>query len=213
MPFDSGDYRDKESNGAGGTYCANSSYGCNAWAATANLVGSPSEFTNTTQTGTVLLDSSLNEYLNGEYLDSITVNKDKIVNHDFSIGAVKNNNTDLATQILGENSYKWNGEVGLISVSDYINANSNQELCGTFSKNQSSYSTCKNTNWMYKSENDWWTLSPNATDTGVVWTVHGNGLFYNYYSRPSYGVRPAVFLDSSFNFSGSGTESDPFVIN
>ncbi len=212
MPFDSGDYRDKESNGAGGTYCANSSYGCNAWAATANLVGSPSEFTNTTQTGTVLLDSSLNEYLNGEYLDSITVNKDKIVNHDFSIGAVKNNNTDLATQILGENSYKWNGEVGLISVSDYINANSNQELCGTFSKNQSSYSTCKNTNWMYKSENDWWTLSPNATDTGVVWTIHGNGLFYNYYSRPSYGVRPAVFLDSSFNFSGSGTQSDPFVI-
>ena len=110
MPFDEQGYRDSGSNGAGGTYCANSSDGCNAWAATANLVGSPAEFTNTTQTGTVLLDSSLNEYLNGEYLDSITVNKDKIVNHDFSIGAVKNNNTDLATQILGENSYKWNGE-------------------------------------------------------------------------------------------------------
>ena len=212
MPFDNDNYRDKESNGAGGTYCANSSYGCNAWSSTANMVGSPAEFTNGKYTGTVLLDSGLNEYLNGEYLDSITENCDKIVNYDFSIGGVINNNNDLQGQITSENSYKWNGSVGLISGSDYINANSNIETCGTFSKTNNNYTTCRNTNWMYKSESDWWTLSPVAGDSGVVWTIHGNGLLYNYYSRPSYGVCPAVYLTSSLSLSGSGTQSDPFVI-
>ena len=84
MPFDTRGYRDEGSNGAGGTYCANSAYGCNAWAANANLVGSPAEFTNTTQTGTVLLDSSLNTYLNGEYYNSLSPTaQSQIVSHEW----------------------------------------------------------------------------------------------------------------------------------
>ena len=214
MPFDERGYRDSGSNGAGGTYCANSSYGCNVWAATANLVGSPAEFTNTTQTGTVLLDSSLNEYLNGEYLDSITVNKDKIVNHDYGIGAVEWDNTDLATQILGENSYEWNGKVGLISVSDYIKANSNQELCGTAKTNYENYITCRGNDWMYISGTYWWTLSPHAGGTSNVWGVHSYGALYDDGgASDSAGVRPAVFLSSNLSLSGSGTQSDPYRIN
>ena len=204
MPFDNDNFRDKESNGAGGTYCANSSYGCNAWAATANMVGSPAEFTNGDYSGTVLLDSSLNTYLNGEYLNSITVNKDKIVNHDYNIGAVVSNNNDLATQIEGEKAYKWNGKVGLISESDYINANSDMNTCGTLSKYNSKYKTCRNTNWMYINGTWWWSLSPDADYLYYVWRVYTNGYLDNYSARSSYGVRPAVYLTSSLSLSGSG---------
>ena len=211
MPFDNDNFRDKESNGAGGTYCANSSYGCNAWAATANMVGSPAEFTNGDYSGTVLLDSSLNTYLNGEYLNSITVNKDKIVNHDYNIGAVVYNNNDLATQIEGEKAYKWNGKVGLISESDYINANSDMNTCGTLSKYNSKYKTCRNTNWMYIS-GTWWSLSPDADYSYYVWRVYDVGYLDNYSARSSYGVRPAVYLTSSLSLSGSGTQSNPFTI-
>lgn len=211
MPFDENDYRDSESNGAGGTYCANSSYGCNAWAATANMVGSPSEFTNGDYSGTVLLDSSLNTYLNGEYLNSITVNKDKIVNHDYNIGAVVYNNNDLATQIEGEKAYKWNGKVGLISESDYINANSDMNTCGTLSKYNSKYKTCRNTNWMYIS-GTWWSLSPDADYSYYVWRVYDVGYLDNNIAYNSHGVRPAVHLTSSLSLSGSGTQSDPYVI-
>lgn len=212
MPFDNDNFRDKESNGAGGTYCANSSYGCNAWAATANMVGSPAEFTNGNYSGTVLLDSSLNTYLNGEYLNSITVNKDKIVNHDYNIGAVVYNNNDLATQIEGEKAYKWNGKVGLISESDYINANSDMNTCGTLSKYNSKYKTCRNTNWMYISGTWWWSLSPDADYSYYVWRVLNVGYLDNNSAYNSRGVRPAVYLTSSLSLSGSGTQSNPFTI-
>ncbi len=211
MPFDNDNFRDKESNGAGGTYCANSSYGCNAWAATANMVGSPAEFTNGDYSGTVLLDSSLNTYLNGEYLNSITVNKDKIVNHDYNIGAVVSNNNDLATQIEGEKAYKWNGKVGLISESDYINANSDMNTCGALSKYNSKYKTCRNTNWMYIS-GTWWSLSPDADYSYYVWRVYDVGYLDNTIAYNSHGVRPAVYLTSSLSLSGSGTQSNPFTI-
>ena len=214
MPFDENNYRDKESNGAGGTYCANSSYGCNAWAATANMVGSPAEFTNGNYSGTVLLDSSLNTYLNGEYLNSITVNKDKIVSHNYNIGAVVYNDNDLATQIEGEKAYKWNGEVGLISDSDYINANSDMNTCGTHLKNHNNYGTCRNTNWMYISGTYWWSLSPSAYSdyADLEFYVSAEGRIYNYRASYSSGVRPAVYLTSSLSLSGSGTESDPYRI-
>ena len=213
MPFDNDNFRDKESNGAGGTYCANSSYGCNAWAATANMVGSPAEFTNGNYSGTVLLDSSLNTYLNGEYLNSITVNKDKIVNHDYNIGAVVYNNNDLATQIEGEKAYKWNGKVGLISESDYINANSDMNTCGTLSKYNSKYKTCRNTNWMYISGTWWWSLSPDADYSYYVWRVLNVGYLDNNSAYNSRGVRPAVYLTSSLSLSGSGTQSNPFTLS
>ena len=212
--FDEDDYRDRESNGAGGTYCANSSSGCNAWAATANMVGSPAEFTSESYTGTVLLDSSLNTYLNGEYLNSITVNKDKIVSHNYNIGAVgsSSSNVDLAAQIEGEKSYKWNGEVGLISDSDYINANSDMNTCGTHSKYNSNYTTCRNTNWMYIPGKWWWSLSPYTGYSYGVWFVYTDGCLYTGFAGYSYRVRPAVYLTSSLSLSGSGTQRDPYRI-
>ena len=201
-----------DSQGARTTgYCSNSSFGCNAWSSTANMVGSPSEFTNGTYTGTVDADSEMLTYLNGEYLNGITVNKDKIVNHDYNIGAVVSNN-DLATQIEGEKAYKWNGEVGLISDSDYINANSDMNTCGTYSKNNSKKTTCRNTNWMYISVTRWWSLSPNAYASYSVFSVGSDGYVGGNYAYYSYGVRPAVYLTSSLSLSGSGTQSDPYRI-
>ena len=187
-------------------------FGCNVWSSTANMVGSPVEFTNGGYTGSVDADSEMLTYLNGEYLDSITINKDKIVNHDFSIGAL-GNNSNLQEQIISENSYKWNGTVGLISMSDYLMANSNMETCGTYSKNQSSYTTCRGTNWMYISVTYWWTLSPYYNNSDDVFYVSYDGQVCDYYARASYGVRPSLYLTSSLSLSGSGTESDPFVIN
>ena len=207
MPFDS--------QGARTTgYCSPGSalvWGCNVWSSTANMVGSPSEFTNGTYTGTVDADSEMLTYLNGEYLNSITVNKEKIVNHDYNIGAVKSYN-DLSAQIEGEKAYKWNGNVGLISESDYINANSDMNMCGTHSKNYNNFTTCRNTNWMYISGAYWWTLSPSAYDSNYVWDVTSVGGLGSGDSYVSCRVRPALYLTSSFSLSGSGTESNPFVI-
>ena len=196
-------------------YCSQGSaprYGCNAWSSTANMVGSPSEFTNGNYSGSVDADSEMLTYLNGEYLDSITVNKDKIVNHDFSIGGVTYGNNDLQSQITSENSYKWNGNIGLISVSDYLRANSDMETCGTHSTNNSANTTCRHTNWMHISGTYWWTLSPSAGRAYGGFYVFTGGSLLASDARYSSGVRPAVFLSSSISLSGSGTQSDPYRI-
>ena len=204
-----------DSQGARTTgYCSQGSapsWGCNAWSSTANMVGSPSEFTNGSYTGTVDADSEMLTYLNGEYLDSITEDRDKIVSHNYNIGVVVSNNNDLATQIEGEKAYKWNGKVGLISESDYINANSDMNTCGTLSKYNSKYKTCRNTNWMYIS-GTWWSLSPDADYSYYVWRVYDVGYLDNNIAYNSHGVRPAVYLTSSLSLSGSGTQSDPYRI-
>ena len=213
MPFDEGNYRDKESNGAGGTYCANSSNGCNAWAATANLVGQPDEFTNTTQTGTVLLDASLNTYLNGTYYNSLSSTaQSQIVSYEWGVGAVEMDNVDLATQIEGENSYQWNGQVGLISHSDYLRANSDMLNCGTDKTNYENYETCRNLDWLYIPDENWWLLSPLSGSAYSVFHVLSDGSVDRDYARFGYGVRPAVYLNSNLTMTGSGTSSDPFTI-
>ena len=221
MPFDEQGYRDRGSNGAGGTYCANGSSGCNAWAANANLVGSPAEFTNTTETGTVLLDSTLNTYLNGEYLNSIKTNADKIVSHNWGVGATftdaswnDDDDEDFSEFVEEESAYYWNGKIGLLSNSDAYLATSNEEMCGTANKYASNADTCSANNYLIIPDEWWWLVSPYYYGSYSVYLVD-DGNLANLYDNTSnsYGVRPALYLSSDISLSGSGTVSDPYTIN
>ena len=204
--FDSEILRDGSSNGAGGTYCANGAYGCNAWAVNDNFV-------NGSYSGTVLKDAELNTYLNGEYYNGINSDKDKIVNHNFSVGAVTEDNNDLAAQITNENSYKWNGKIGLITVSEYIRANNNQGTCGTLSLISSNYNICKSTEWMHYGDT-WWTLSPSASDSEYVYRANNlSGISRSLASNNSFGnIRPALYLTPNITLNGMGTETNPYII-
>ena len=219
MPFDERGNRDSNSNGAGGTYCAYRSYGCNAWAANANLVGSPAEFTNTPYTGTVLLDSSLNTYLNGEYLESITDNSDKIINYNWGVGVTykvaswEDDDEDPSEFVAEEAAYKWNGKVALLSSSDVHLSVSNEELCGTDNKYHVNLETCASNNYLVIPSTSWWLVSPHYNYSYLVGVVRDYGkINAGSSAHLSEGVRPAVYLTSSLSLSGSGTQSDPYRI-
>ena len=222
MPFDNDNYRDKESNGAGGTYCANSSYGCNAWAATANLVGSPAEFTNTTQTGTVLLDSSLNTYLNGTYYNSLSPTaQSQIVSHEWGVGATytdaswnDDDDEDPSEFVAEESAYIWNGKVALLSSSDALLATGNSSLCGTMNGYWDNQDTCAAVNYLIPNSGYYWLLSPYSDGSNGVGRVDSEGsIVAGSTAYGSFGVRPAVFLTSSISLSGEGTQSNPYTIN
>ena len=220
MPFDEDNYRDKESSGAGGTYCAQGSYGCNAWAANANLVGSPAEFTNTTQTGTVLLDSTLNTYLNTTYLNSIKTNANKIVSYNWAVGATftdaaweDDDDEDPSEFVEEESAYLWNGKVGLLSNSDTYLATSNEELCGTVNKYEDNQDTCAANNYLIIPDEYWWLVSPSYDSSYGVYSVYDDTLINSDYASTSDGVRPALYLSSDISLSGSGTSNDPYRIN
>ena len=156
--------------------------------------------------------SDIKTYLNGEYLESITVNKEKIVSSTWSIGGVKYDNNDLAGQIASENgTQSQSANVGLITVSEYLRANTNTELCGNFSLNNSNYSTCKTTNWLFK-ETIYWTISPNSSSSFYVFDVSYRGSVNDSSAHYAYAVLPALYLSSDINLSGSGTVEEPYTI-
>ena len=157
--------------------------------------------------------SDIKTYLNGEYLESITVNKEKIVSSTWSIGAVTWNNNDLAGQIASENvTQSQTASVGLITASEYLRANPNKELCGNFSLNNDNYSTCQTTNWLFKN-NYYWTISPYSGNSYLVFYVYRNGGVRHSTANGTNAVLPAITLSSDISLSGSGEAANPFLIN
>ena len=157
--------------------------------------------------------SEIKTYLNGEYLESITVNKDKIVPSTWSIGGVTIGNNDLAGQIASENgTQSQEASIGLITASEYLRANTNTELCGKLSLNNNNYSTCKTTNWLFKNDY-YWTISPHSSYSRRVFIVNYYGQLNDDYSNFTNAVLPAITLSSDINLSGSGTAGDSYRIN
>ena len=158
--------------------------------------------------------ATLNTYLNGEYYNGLDSSiKDNIVSHTWGIGTVTLDNDDLSSQIASEQGTTWNGNIGLISHSDYLRANSDMANCGTDKTNFENYETCRNTNWMYISGSYWWTISPNADSSNNGWYVNDDGNLYNNIAYASgRATRPAAYLKSDITLSGSGTLEDPYKI-
>ena len=157
--------------------------------------------------------SDIKTYLNGEYLESITVNKEKIVPSTWSIGRVTDDNNDLAGQIAAENgTQSQEASVGLITASEYLRANTNTELCGNLRLNSSNNSTCKTTNWLFI-EATYWTISPYSSNSSYVFNVYNTGSVFDNIAINAFAVLPAITLSSDISLSGSGTAGDPYKIN
>ena len=159
--------------------------------------------------------ATLNTNLNGTYYNSLnSTAQSQIVAKDYSIGAVTFDNNDLADQINDENGTKWNGKVALVTVSEYIRSNSNKSSCGSFRLNNDNYNSCVSTGWMYYSSGSWWILSPYAGGSSPSFFVNASGRFSrDYVDLITHAVRPALYLSSEVTLTGSGTQSDPYVVN
>ncbi len=162
--------------------------------------------------------SDIKTYLNGEYLDTIKTNQDKMISHTWSVGGVTSGNNDLAGQIASENgTQSQSTSIGMITASEYLRANTNAEQCETANLNNANASICLSTNWMYNivsSVIGLWTISPIANNSTLVFGVSSYNGFLNDDSvyQGFNSVFPTLYLTSNLFLSGSGTESDPFTI-
>ena len=160
--------------------------------------------------------ATLNTYLNETYYNGLNSTvKGQIVAKDWSIGGVTDDNYNLATQITSENATKWNGKIALVTVSEYIRSNSNKNSCGSFSLINDNYNSCVSTGWMDNNEY-WWTLSPSVGHPSYSFRVVSFGAIYddtnvsNYYGGD---IHPALYLSPDVTLTGSGTQSDPYVLS
>lgn len=173
---------------------------------------------NTTGENNWARPATLNTYLNETYYNSMnTYYRDYIVSGSWKIGAITYEDDNLATQIEDENDTKWTGKIGLPTVSEFIRTNSDKTSCGSFSLNEKYYTKCKSTNWMVNGD-DWWTLSARFDNDYTVMHLYSSGhiMYSAVYERNStsnpYGVRPTLYLSSNVKITGSGTQSNPYIV-
>ena len=101
-------------------------------------------------------------------------------------------------------------KIGLMYVSDYGFA----AAPSAWTSNMSDYysSAITSVNWMYMSYNEW-TITPDSLYGFNVFYASSRGL-YSDRTYFEYGARPVLYLKSSVAYAGgSGTQSDPIIIN
>ena len=119
------------------------------------------------------------------------------------VNPVTTNTTDNATE--------YTAKIGLMYVSDYGFAA--EPSAWTLTMGNYNNTTATSTNWMYMGLYEW-TLSRRADSSYRAFDVNGNGYVRDFNVSGSDAVRPSFSLESFITYvSGSGSASDPMVIN
>ena len=142
-----------------------------------------------------------NTYANIRDVIPATAYQNEIVN------PVTTNTTDNATE--------YSAKIGLMYVSDYgFGADPSAWTTTLYNYDGSvNGSTIRSLNWMHMGYYDW-TLSRRADYSNFAFYVHIDGFVNNFDVYNNIAVRPSFNLESSITYvSGSGSASDPMVIN
>ena len=169
--------------------------------------------------------SSLNTYLNGEYLTSLGTLAEKIATTTWKVGGGDEANISFSVPAT---AYQYevgssastttvDKKIGLMYVSDYYYGASPSawKLVGYNSSDATKdYRAATSTNWLYLGSTEW-TISRNSGYTYLAFLVNSAGyVYYSGYVPVSLAVRPSFNLLSSVKYiSGSGSMSDPVRIN
>ena len=167
--------------------------------------------------------ATLNTYLNGDYLNSLTSNaQDMIGDALWNLGG-SSTQQDLyandyyilerGTTVYSGNSTTWTGKIALIYPSDYLYA-SNLATCTSFGYYWNT-SGCFDTSWLKDDSTYQWTITPLSSVANDVFHVFSNGMVQRHYNvSHDHGARPALYLKSDVQIaSGDGSQSNPFVLS
>ena len=128
---------------------------------------------------------------------------------------------ERGTTVYSGRPITWQRKIALMYPSDYGYATSggtttNREAClekELYGWSSSSYSDCKNNDWLLDSITTQWTLTPDSSGSHFVFIVNGAGFVYFSNASSSYGVRPSVYLTSNVSISGGdGTMNNPYIL-
>ena len=187
--------------------------------------------------GTVIVDSSLNTYLNNSWYNSLAF-KDKIDEHSFSVGGIYYFKGDedakgIKKENAEKNAFTWNGKVGLLDIIDFVETSTNNECVSVYSNYRYNYPNyyyqgegesektehapannnypCKNSNWTYKPYTQF-SISVISSSRGGIWAFVSSGYFNHANASSTYAVHPTFYLKSDISLIGEGTEANPYKI-
>uniref|UniRef100_UPI003FF08A02 hypothetical protein n=1 Tax=Candidatus Onthocola sp. TaxID=3085646 RepID=UPI003FF08A02 len=160
--------------------------------------------------------SSLNTYLNGEYLTNLGTLADKIATTTWKVGGGSSTYLyDVPTTAYqyevgsSASTTTYEAKIGLMYASDYGFAASSS----AWTTKLSSYSSNTSKNWLYLGSYEW-TISRYSGGTTGAFVVGGSGGVGSDAVTSSCAARPSFNLESSVKYvSGSGTIENPIRIN
>ena len=154
--------------------------------------------------------SRMKEYLIKKYksnLKDALLNSDSrmlVTSYNLPIGRRKNADTDK-TGTLENAQILTNQYIGLLPVSDFLNASLDENCNSTIAE------SCKNYNYLNKYKYTWWTVTANSTNSYKVYTINKTATTAQP-SNQAY-VRPVFYLaKDTIYVSGDGSKTNPFIV-
>ena len=164
--------------------------------------------------------SSLNTYLNGEYLTSLGTLADKIATTTWKVGGgtpvnISSSVPKTAYQYevrSSASSTTYDAKIGLMYVTDYYYSASPSAwtLVGYNESDETKdYRAATSANWLFLGSTEW-TISRFSDNNIRAFYVNSSGNVFVNFTANRYEVRPSFNLEASVNYvSGSGSMSDP----
>ena len=172
--------------------------------------------------------SSLKNYLNGEYLNSL-ITKNSVTGDMISPSTwyLRGTHTSYETKdsmynierttgtVKYETPYIENTKIGLMYPSDFGYAAMETDSCLSTTLLWE-YELCKPTNWIVQDSGYEWVITPDSDSSVDAFYVDSDGNVYYYYIYiyRSHGFRPVLYLTSEIAIGGgSGLDSDPYKLS
>ena len=163
--------------------------------------------------------STLNKYLNNNYYLSLSKEiQNQIVNHTWNIGAVYKNQKAgeaLKYTVEEEKEQITTAKIGLISMSEYIEAMDNSKTCGNISLIFKNETKCQNYLDKIVKQNNLeaaWTISKDEYSKSTVYYI-GNTYFPDNMANSNFiAAIPSIYLKKNITLIGDGTKTKPYQI-
>ncbi|MBQ6840960.1 MAG: hypothetical protein IJO63_02440 [Bacilli bacterium] len=185
---------------------------------------------NGTTTNNSWASSTVNKYMNSEYLSSLSESaRSMITNAKWYLGALSSGPTNTGALYNMERAstgaysapsvLNVRGYMGLIYPSDYFYGayGSGCDNNVVYYNNQTS--SCMNLNWLYSSTNIQYTITGNSEGTSVNIIFSDNGTYDGFIhtavsNNTSCRSRPTLYLNNDVILTGgSGTSASPYTIS
>ncbi len=169
-------------------------------------------------------EAAVNVYLNSTWYNSLSSRlKSKIVNHIFNNGLVSYNRKTISDVTEQEKTYKWEGRIGLIYLSDYFKGSTNESCLSIVTENSYHNSSeqglyCSINNYLYTYKNIWTMTPTDHNYKDYVWFINDSGRadFSRYDGQTSnqgyYDIYPVFYLSRDIKLCGEGTSEEPYYI-
>ena len=120
---------------------------------------------------------------------------------------------ERGTTVYSERSTIWTGKIALMYPSDYMYAGDLSKCSRDGWSWDGDTTNCRDTSWLRNTSDDQWTLTPNASNSDLVFYVNSTGFVANNEVYGTNAFRPVLFLKSNVQITGGdGSQNNPFTL-